>query len=100
VVPGAWHDARMPRFRFEVTGRVQGVGFRAHARAEAARRHLVGFVQNLPDGSVAGEVAGDAAGLQEFAAWLRRGPLLARVDRLSWQPLADAGGESTFEVRR
>jgi len=87
------------RFRFEVRGRVQGVGFRAHARAEAERHALVGFVGNRADGSVAGEAAGSADGLGAFAAWLRRGPTFARVEALVFEPMADVVGEHAFTVR-
>jgi acylphosphatase len=88
------------RCRFEVTGRVQGVGFRAHARAVALQHRLVGWIENRADGSVAGEAAGSEAGLRAFAAWLRTGPPFARVDRLSWSEIAETPGEITFEVRR
>lgn len=88
------------RCRFEVTGRVQGVGFRAHARAVALRHGVVGWIENRSDGSVAGEAAGSEAGLRAFAEWLRQGPPFARVDRLSWSEIAEVTGENAFEVRR
>lgn len=66
--------------RFTVRGRVQGVAFRAHARAEALARGLRGHARNRADGSVEVRVAGDAAAIDAFAAWLAHGPPLARVD--------------------
>lgn len=92
--------AQVVRAAFVVTGRVQGVGFRAATTAAAAANGLVGFVRNRPDGAVEGEAQGDAAALAAFRAWLQRGPMLARVDALAWRELAAVAGESAFDVRR
>ena len=73
--------------RFLVSGRVQGVAFRAHARAEALRHGLRGYARNLADGRVEVVACGDAAGIEAFAAWLRHGPPLARVDDVERQPV-------------
>ncbi len=62
-----------------VTGRVQGVYYRASARAEAERLGLCGFVRNEPDGSVYAEAEGDSEPLDRFIAWCRRGPEYALV---------------------
>lgn len=88
------------RCRFEVTGRVQGVGFRAHARAEAERLGLVGYVENRADGAVVGEAGGEPEALDAFAGWLRRGPTFARVDALVWEGTRDAQREGAFTIRR
>jgi acylphosphatase len=88
------------RCRFEVTGRVQGVGFRAHARAEAERLGLVGYVENRADGAVVGEADGEPEALGAFAVWLRRGPTFARVDALVWEDTRDAQREAAFTIRR
>ena len=53
------------RLRALFTGRVQGVGFRYTAQHIARRHDVVGFVQNLPDGSVVIVVEGDH-GLRDF----------------------------------
>jgi acylphosphatase len=90
----------MARFRFLVVGRVQGVGFRAHARDQAQHLGLSGFVANRADGAVEGEAEGDGGALEQFAQWLRRGPALARVDRVDWQAVPAGAGGSSFEVRR
>ncbi len=63
-----------------VTGRVQGVWFRASARKEALRLGLTGWVRNLPDGRVEAVASGGHAALGEFEAWLSRGPSRARVE--------------------
>ena len=76
--------------RFVVSGRVQGVFFRASTRAEAQRLGLRGLARNLPDGDVEVLAAGDDDALEALEAWLRRGPPQARVDALVRQDLAPA----------
>ncbi len=64
---------------FRVSGRVQGVGFRFAACAEARRLGITGWVRNLPNGDVEAYACGDAGQLLAFGQWLRRGPRSARV---------------------
>ena len=66
-----------------VTGRVQGVGFRAFAERRASKLNVVGFVRNLPEGHVEVLAQGDAAAVDSFCNWLREGPSFARVEDLS-----------------
>jgi len=93
-------DARMRRIRFVVTGRVQGVGFRACAQFEAQRRGLVGCVWNRADGAVEGHAEGPLDRVEAFAAWLREGPRGARVDRVDVEDMPALASERTFDVRR
>jgi len=88
------------RIAFVVTGRVQGVGFRASTTAEAHRRHLTGFVHNRADGCVEGEAQGADADVEAFACWLQQGPAWARVDRVELRELPGVTDEPTFAVRR
>lgn len=57
-----------------VTGRVQGVGFRAHAQREALHLGLRGEVWNRRDGAVEGFVAGGQEDVARFLEALRKGP--------------------------
>ena len=66
-----------------VEGRVQGVGFRVNARREADRLGLEAHPENLGDGSVRIEVAGQLDAVARFAAWCRQGPRLAEVTRVT-----------------
>lgn len=64
---------------YRVTGRVQGVFFRA-STAEQARRLLIsGHALNLPDGSVEVLACGTTAALDELEVWLAHGPQMADV---------------------
>jgi len=68
--------------RLRVEGRVQGVGYRDWLVREAGRLGLSGWVRNLGDGSVEAVVAGQEAAVQALLSACRRGPPLARVDRI------------------
>lgn len=70
----------MEAARFFVSGRVQGVGFRAATRQRACELGLNGYVSNLADGRVEAFAQGEPADIEAFARWLRHGPPLARVD--------------------
>jgi acylphosphatase len=69
-----------------VRGRVQGIGFRRWAERQALAHGLEGWARNRRDGSVEAVLAGPAANVAAMLADLRRGPLLARVDRLDEHP--------------
>ncbi len=86
-------------YRFTVSGRVQGVGFRASAQSKAAALGLRGWVRNRADGAVEGVATGSDTALAAFHNWLRRGPPAAQVMALEWTPAADEG-ETGFLVRR
>ena len=70
----------MATARFLVSGRVQGVAFRACTRAQAIGLGLRGYARNLLDGRVEVLAVGDAEAIEHLAEWLRHGPPLARVD--------------------
>jgi acylphosphatase len=86
-------------YRFVVTGRVQGVGFRAAAQGKALFLGLRGWVRNRGDGAVEGLVGGDnAAELEAFHRWLKEGPPAAEVVHLEWSATAEPAGDG-FLVR-
>jgi acylphosphatase len=76
----------MPVVRVEVSGEVQGVGFRWFTR-EVARRHgLAGWVRNREDGSVEIAASGTAESIERFLEEVRRGPSGAYVEELRHLP--------------
>jgi acylphosphatase len=79
------------RVDLRVTGRVQGVFFRASTREEALRLGIRGTVRNEPDGSVFIQAEGDETALARFLEWVRRGPPGARVDQVERTDGAAAG---------
>ena len=70
----------MAAARFLVSGRVQGVGFRAATRAQARLLGLAGWAVNLPDGRVEVLAQGAIDQVAALERWLQVGPALARVD--------------------
>lgn len=74
-----------------VTGRVQGVGFRAFVRRRATELGLDGWVRNRRDGSVEITAIGDAERIDQLVARCQRGPALARVANFTRSEIADDG---------
>ncbi|MFZ2755207.1 MAG: acylphosphatase [Lysobacteraceae bacterium] len=82
----------MAAARFLVSGRVQGVSFRAYTRAQANALDLHGYARNLSDGRVEVLAVGDAAAIERLAEWLQHGPPLARVEAVAREAV-DPGPE-------
>lgn len=70
------------QFEIHISGRVQGVGFRAAARKKARSLRLKGWVENLADGSVRAVIRGDALKCNSFIAWCREGSAYSWVEGL------------------
>jgi acylphosphatase len=85
------------RARVVVSGRVQGVFFRASCAEEARRRDLAGWVRNRPDRRVEAAFEGRDADVDAMVAWCSEGPAQARVDAIevAAEPLT---GENGFHV--
>ena len=62
-----------------VSGRVQGVFYRASLARQAKRLGLTGFVKNLPDGRVEYLVMGEPVAIDELRLWSAKGPPAAKV---------------------
>jgi len=88
------------RVEVVISGRVQGVFYRASAQQEAMRLGLVGEVRNLPDGSVEAIAEGLRERIEDFIAWCRRGPPAAEVDNVRVRWSAARGEFRTFMVTR
>ena len=72
----------MPTARFIVSGRVQGVFFRASVREQALGLGLTGHAKNLDDGRVEVLGSGRSEGLDALEKWLWRGPPSAKVEQV------------------
>lgn len=80
-----------------VSGRVQGVFFRASARHEAEQLGLTGYARNLSDGRVEILVCGELSAVEDFCSWLSRGPQQADVNNISCEPV-EGMAPATFTV--
>lgn len=81
-----------------ITGRVQGVWYRASMAQEAERLGVTGWVRNRNDGSVEAMVAGSDAQVAAIMNWARRGPPAAQVEHVAVE--IGNGEFSGFEQRR
>jgi acylphosphatase len=88
----------MKRVHVRIRGRVQGVFFRAEARARAESLGLAGWITNAQDGSVEAVFEGDEERVDSMVAWCRRGPSGARVDDVEVEA-EEPTGEAVFSVR-
>jgi acylphosphatase len=84
--------------RFLVSGRVQGVAYRAWTHGQAKRLQLTGWVKNLADGCVEVVACGEPEAIEMLRAKLCEGPPAARVTAVEEQ-LAEASGACGFAIR-
>ena len=89
----------MKQLRAIVTGRVQGVCFRAETVSVARRLALNGFARNLPGGEVEVVATGAQEALQELLDFIHRGPMLARVEGVAIDWNDDTPITDGFQIR-
>ncbi|HDH99016.1 MAG TPA: acylphosphatase [Deltaproteobacteria bacterium] len=82
-----------------VSGRVQGVFFRASTRAEAKRLGLKGWVKNLPCDRVELVAEGPSWAVNELISWCHKGPTYSRVDNVEFYEEIPRGKYDEFSVR-
>ena len=82
-----------------VTGRVQGVYFRAYTQRKAERLGVRGYALNRTDGAVEVVAEGERAVLEQLLTWLWRGSPDARVTNVAAQWGQVTGVSASFEVR-
>ena len=82
-----------------LTGRVQGVFFRAWAQGHARELGVSGWIRNCPDGSLEAHLGGDENAVARMVERMRQGPSNARIDDFA---IEDAEPEELgrFQVRR
>lgn len=89
----------MNHYKIIVSGKVQGVFFRALAKEIADQLDVKGFVQNLPDGNVHIEAEGTEENLKQFIDWCKQGPPRAQVAHLDIQE-GELKNFERFEIKR
>ncbi len=93
-------DRETKRVRMFISGRVQGVFYRAYTLEEARRLGLRGWVMNLPDGRVEVLAEGEPDRLTRLKAWCWQGPPYALVRNVDVREEPVKEGEFTgFDVR-
>jgi acylphosphatase len=89
----------MKHLKVRVSGKVQGVFFRASAKEKADQLGVRGFVRNEPSGEVYIEAEGDEDILKLFLVWCALGPKRAMVESTDIEE-SDLKNFISFEVRR
>ncbi len=87
------------RVRVLISGRVQGVFFRAFTRDAAIRQGVTGWVRNLVDGRVEAVFEGGVTQVDRMAAWCQEGSPGSRVDYVEAHQEPYQGEFSSFEIR-
>ena len=90
---------RMAIKQVRVTGRVQGVAFRAWTRAEAVRLGLRGWVMNRGDGSVLAHLEGPREAVEAMLTLMWQGPGAARVQDVQAEDAAPEADLAGFSIR-
>ncbi|MDZ4165076.1 MAG: acylphosphatase [Smithellaceae bacterium] len=89
----------MKAIHIRVTGRVQGVFFRAGTKRQALALNLTGWVKNTPDGAVEAAFEGEDGRIQEILVWCSTGPPGAFVEKLECSEAPYTGRFSDFAIR-
>lgn len=84
--------------QIRVSGRVQGVGYRASLQREACRLGLGGWVRNRTDGTVEALLQGPQAAVDALIGWARRGPPGAHVTEVRDSAVAHEPLHAGFEL--
>lgn len=81
-----------------ISGRVQGVFYRASTRDKAVRLGVSGWVKNIPGGGVEAVFCGEKNKVEQMIKWCRKGPAHAKVDNVevTWE---EPEGLERFEIR-
>lgn len=86
------------RARAIITGRVQGVFFRAETRRAAIDRNVNGWVRNRPDGSVEAVIEGEEASVTSMLEWCWKGSPLSKVQHVDIRREPYEGEFNRFEI--
>lgn len=82
-----------------ISGKVQGVSYRASAAEQADHLGITGYARNLADGRVEIVAEGHRAALDEFLKWCNSGPAAAVVDSVDTTEAPATGEFTGFGVR-
>ena len=91
-------DPTAVRARISVSGRVQGVGYRAFTIRVATQRGLVGGVRNSDDGRVELEAEGPKDKILSLIEDLKVGPPASRVTAVQVEWVTATGRQTDFRV--
>lgn len=82
-----------------ISGRVQGVAFRASIRRKAQQLGVKGWVRNTEDGKVEVVVEGEKEAVEELIEWAKQGPWLAKVEKVKVSWKENQPGFDNFKIK-
>ncbi len=88
----------MTRVHIYVSGKVQGVFFRAEAQRTAMNLKLTGWVRNMEDGRVEVLLEGEDTDVDKMIAWCKTGPPAAHVDHVEFIEEPHTGNLRGFNI--
>jgi len=91
-------NAPAKRLHVTISGRVQGVFFRANTLHQALALGLSGWVRNLPDGRVETIFEGEPGKAEEMLDWCKTGAPPARVDHVDYTEESADGKFTDFKI--
>jgi acylphosphatase len=89
----------MKRMHVIISGRVQGVFFRAETQRAAIGFSLTGWVRNMADGRVEAVFEGDDENVDKMIVWCRIGPPAARVENVTIKEEPYTGSFHDFSIK-
>lgn len=89
----------MARAHLLISGRVQGVSFRANTRRKAQQLGIKGWVRNTEDGKVEAVVEGEKEQIEKLIEWAEHGPRLAKVENIEVDWKEDKDEFDEFKIR-
>lgn len=87
-------------YEIHITGKVQGVWYRASAKDKALSLGLKGTIQNESDGSVMAIVQGPIHDINQFIEWCKEGPPLAQVSKVTVSEITNDVLFDDFDISR
>lgn len=92
-------DEDLERRHVFISGRVQGVTFRATTRRKAKQYGVKGWVKNLPDGRVEAVFEGPENQVEKLVEFCHEGPRMARVDEVQSTTEQPTGAFDGFQIQ-
>jgi acylphosphatase len=86
-------------FHVIISGRVQGVWFRASAKQKAEQLGIKGWIRNTSDGSVEAVFEGEEKSVNEMIEWCNHGPPLSKIENVEIEKKNPTDGFKDFSIR-
>ena len=87
------------QFYINITGRVQGVGFRNFASQKASECKINGWIRNSGNKNIELEISGQNPNIETFIDWIKTGPTRAVIQDFSITELSPLRDFTKFDIR-